>query len=473
MIELPTVTVLIADTKNYGPAAYAIKKTLEQIKPAKVVWLTDIEYFDPAIEVIKIDPIKSKDDYSRIVIKDLIKYFDTSHCLVIQHDGYVIDSSAWDDDFLRYDYVGAPWLYPDPERNVGNGGFSLRSHHLQRVLHDDNDIKIVEPEDEIIGRLYRRYLEYTYKIYFAPEDVAHKFSYELHEPYGKTFGFHGNFHPPYKETIVINRTGAMGDVIQLEPILHYYWMNGFRVVLKTLPQFYSLFASHYFPVESYDTFNKAVPHSYIDLDMAYEAKPKQLHIKSYFETCGINKEGVIRNAKLNYHADQSIKIFKQKYCVIHIDRRAQLHRNIEGIAWWKVTDELKKKGFLIVQIGKNDHVELDAIQMNTIAEPMMAYVIAGCELFIGIDSGPSHVAVATGRKCVIFFGSVNPTCIHADFSNIKVISNHNSHKPFCKIPMCWHESITTTGQECVENEEAPPCSIFDSQKVIDAINQVL
>lgn len=463
MINLPNVTVVIADTKNYGPAAYAITKTLEQIKPAKAVWLTNIECQLPGVEVIKIPPIKSKSEYSKILIKDLVNYFETSHCLVIQHDGYVINGDMWDSNFERYDYIGAPWLYPDPDRNVGNGGFSLRSHFLQEKLNKDNDIKITEPEDEVIGRLYRRYLEYTHGISFAPEDIAHKFSYELHEPYGKTFGFHGYFHPPYKETVVINRTGAMGDVIQVEPLMHHFWQKGYRVVLKTLPQFYSLFASHYFPVESFETFNKAVPHRIIDLDMAYEVKPKQLHIKSYFEMAGV-ADGVIRNARLNCFADESLKIFKQKYVVIHIDKRPQPGRNIEGIEWYTVTELLKKMGYLVVQVGKNESIELDAIRMNTIAEPMLAYVISGCDLFIGSDSGPSHIAVATGRKCILFFGNVNPSYIHADFSNISLITKNKCEKRFC-----WHEVVGTTGMDCYIDKGNPPCSNYDTHVLINSI----
>lgn len=472
MINLPNVTVIIADTKNYGPAAHAITKTLEQITPAKTVWLTNIDCQLPGVEIVKITPITNKSEYSKIIIKDLVKYFDTEYCLVIQHDGYVIDASIWDFKYLEYDYIGAPWLYTDKDRNVGNGGFSLRSRDLQLILHRDDNIKIIEPEDEVIGRLYRRYLEEEHAICFAPEELAHKFSYELHEPYGKTFGFHGYFHPPYKEVIVINRTGAMGDVIQLEPLMHHFWQKGFRVVLKTLPQFYSLFANHYFPVESYDTFNKAVPHRIIDLDMAYEVKPKQLHITSYFEMAGV-MDGVIRNAKLNYFADETLKIFKQKYAVIHIDRRETVNRNAET-AWWRIVNHLLGNGYLVVQIGKNESVELEAIQMRTIAEPMMAYVISGCDLFLGIDSGPSHIAVATDRKCVLLFGSVNPAYIHADFTNIRVVTNHHpTDKPVCDTPFCWHNSVSTNGQECVVDKDQPPCIRFDSTQIINAINELI
>jgi ADP-heptose:LPS heptosyltransferase len=111
--------------------------------------------------------------------------------------------------------------------------------------------------------------------------------------------------------------------------------------------------------------------------------------------------------------------------------------------------------------------------MNTIAEPMMAYVIAGCDIFIGVDSGPSHVAVATGRKCVILFGSVNPMYIHSDFENIKPIVVHSADKPVCSTPFCWHNSITTVGQDCSVDALKPPCTEFGSERIINAINELI
>jgi ADP-heptose:LPS heptosyltransferase len=473
MIELPDVTIIIADTKNYGRAAYAIVKTLEQIKPAKTVWLTDIDYNHPDVDVVKINPINSKAEYSEILIKRLSHYFTTYHCLVIQHDGYVINGDQWKDEYLEYDYIGAPWLYPDTDRNVGNGGFSLRSHRLQTYMEYDSSIEIVEPEDEVIGRLYRRYLENKYGLSYAPEDIADTFSYELRTPICKTFGFHGYFHAPYQETIMITREGAGGDVISLEPVLHYYHKKGYRVVLNTLPQFFSLFANHYFKVHHPGELDDRLKYKEINLDLSYEAKPKQLHLKSYFEACGIpESEMELRAPKLNYAATEDIKLFKQKYVIFHIDRTETRNRDAET-AWWKITDYLKKKGYLCVQIGKNEHVELDAIQLNTVAEPMLAYVIAGCSLFIGIDSGPSHIAVATGRKAILFFGSVNPKYIHPDLTNIRVITQHKPGLYVCSKPFCWHETSGTRGEDCILDKEQPPCISYDSNEVIDAINELL
>jgi hypothetical protein len=474
MIELPHITVVIADTKNYGRAAYAIVKTLEQIKPAKTVWLTDIDYHHPEVEVVKIPPIKSKADYSRIMTKELTKYFQTPYCLTIQHDGYCIHGEAWKDEFYKYDFIGASWLYPDEDRNVGNDGFSLKSKRLCDILANDDFIEIVEPCDEILGRLYRRYLEQKYDIKYPSEEVADTFSYELRTPICKTLGFHGYFHQPYQETIVVTREASLGDVVMLEPILHYYHQKGFRVVLNTLPQFYELFKQHYFKVHHPSELDGRLKYKEISLDLSYESNPKQLHLKSYYESCGIpENERVIRNPKLNFNVDESIKLFK-RYCVIHIDKRTiSTGRNVEGIDWIKVTNLLKRHGLTPIQIGKGEHEETGALEMKTITQDLMCYLIAGCDLFIGVDSGCSNVALATGRKMIVFHGSVDPSYIYPDMTNVRVMTNHNKEKSVCENAYCWHSVIGCEGKKCEVNPELPPCTIYDTSELLNAINEMI
>jgi hypothetical protein len=102
----------------------------------------------------------------------------------------------WTDEYMKYDYIGAPW-WRGIESNVGNGGFSLRSKRLLHVTANDDSIQSQHPEDECVCLVYRKYLEETYGIRFAPESLAHRFSFERNPKYNensyRTFGFHG-FH---------------------------------------------------------------------------------------------------------------------------------------------------------------------------------------------------------------------------------------------------------------------------------------
>ena len=139
----------------------------------------------------QIDPITSRHDYSRFMLRDLAGHISTSHALCVQWDGYVLDGGAWDPKFLDYDYIGAPWPHFGDGFNVGNGGFSLRS---RRLLEACAGLPLDRPllEDVIICRRYRLPLE-AQGIRFAPEEVARRFSYERTSAQGDEFGFHGSF----------------------------------------------------------------------------------------------------------------------------------------------------------------------------------------------------------------------------------------------------------------------------------------
>lgn len=471
MVEIKDLTIICVDTKNYGRAVHALKKCQEQVKVDRILFLTDIDLNIEGIEVIKIDPIHSKKQYSRFLIKELYKHFDTSHCLVIQWDGYILDGESWNPEFIEMDYLGAPWLYQDG-RNVGNGGFSLRSKRLQTILGTNDFVEVCDPEDEVICRTYGNWLQDVHGIRFATQELADTFSFELRTPICKTFGFHGWFHRPYRETVIIKRSAALGDVVQVEPVLAHFYKKGYRIVLDTLHQFHNLFIQHYFKVhrpEELDPRLLATAKRY-DLDMSYESKPRQLHLKTYFEFCEVpESEMELRNPimSLNIPIEPATKIFK-KYCILHIPDRKQPSRNIQGrIDWEDVVYELKQKGYDTIQIGGGEPID-GALQMMTPGEPFMMWVIRSADLFLGIDSGPSNVAVAFNIPSIIFFGAVNPEYIYADLSDIEVIQYEN----ICRSPKCWSASVGCEGTECIEDVKSPPCVQFTQEQVMTAINNV-
>lgn len=471
-LKLPNVTVVCVDCHYYGEAISAIRKSLVQIEPAKALFMSDIRAHNPnfPFEIVKIKKISSKREYSQFIIKELGLYINTDFVLVIQHDGYVLDATAWDDRYLEYDYIGAPWLENDGY-NVGNGGFSLRSKKLQQILATDDFIQSNHSaEDVTICRLYRPYLEEKYGIKFAPEELADKFSYELREPAQSTFGFHSNFHTPFKETVVVKRSGALGDIIAAEPLLEYYHNKGYNVAIDMPVHLCMFYGTHFFPIKHICQLDGRVLENAkkVDLDGAYEKQPKKLHLQSYYDAAGIT-DGEIKNPKLKFPISESNKLFK-KYFVLHIDKRDQPYRNIYGVNWGEVVTHLKSNGYEVFQIGQTEHEEVaGAIQMTTQTTHFMLWVIAGADGFIGIDSGPAAMAVASGVKSAIFFGSVDPKVIHPDLSNVQVIE----YEKVCDTPKCWQDIVGgVTGKECVVNKNMPPCTQYTTQMVIDALNKM-
>lgn len=133
--------------------------------------------------------------YSQFMASGVVDFLTHDFVLVVQHDGMIVNSEAWTDEFYDYDYIGAPWPVPRPQDcRVGNGGFSLRSKRLQQEL-----VKIPFPcnenEDAFICNTHRAHLE-SCGMRFAPPELAARFAIEFdtwhHEDYGQTpFGFHG------------------------------------------------------------------------------------------------------------------------------------------------------------------------------------------------------------------------------------------------------------------------------------------
>ena len=205
MKNITNTTICCIDTKNIIEALVAIDKSIEQTRfDSYKLFTTNINDIDLSrfknlpnvkLEVINIPVITNKFEYSKFCLVDLNKYIDTEFCLVIQHDGFIINPDMWSDKFMEYDYIGAPW--PDNFVNrVGNGGFSLRSKKfLQTCLDIFGNEDILEHED-LLACVYR-YNEFSNRgVKFAPVDLAIEFSIEHIVPElksMKSFGFHGTF----------------------------------------------------------------------------------------------------------------------------------------------------------------------------------------------------------------------------------------------------------------------------------------
>lgn len=466
---LPNLTVVIVDCSNQGRAISAIQKTLKQITPEKTLFFTDIDISVPNVETIVIPKIKTKDEYSFFMLKKLYSYITTEYALIIQHDGYVLNGNKWCNCFLKYDYIGAKWLFPETERCVGNGGFSLRSKKLLDVVAKDNFISCTQQEDDTLCRLYGEYLEQKYSIKFAPPSIADSFSFELNEPVQKTFGFHGYFHQPYKEHIVIKRTAAMGDVIMVEPLIQYYHDKGYQVVLDTLPEMMHVFFNHPFKIKHISEMNsKITPEKVINLDMSYESKPLQSVLKSYYEFAGI-KDGIMRNSRLNVNKNSHRWLF-DKYICFHIDDTGMTYRNVHGVDWQFVTNYYTRLGYLVLQVGRGTWQNVGTY-FHAETKQMLMYLLAGASAVCGIDSGVCQLSVALGVPTVIFTGSVDLRLRYQNFDNIKWVHNEC---PSGAGRFCYHEKEgQTVGSVCEFNKDTPPCAIASEWDVIKSLNKLL
>ncbi|MDX3901025.1 MAG: DUF5672 family protein [Sphingobium sp.] len=189
-LSLPQVTLCAVSCVNVAATIRAMERSLAQIDFAAARLLTDAPLPPhPAIEILPIPRISSSRAYSDFILRDLLDYIDTSHCLIVQWDGHVIDATRWTPDFLNQDYIGARWPQVSDDYNVGNGGFSLRSRRLMHLCRDPAFWR-QHPEDVAIGRINRPWLE-EQGLSFATPALADLFSTERAGDLSCSFGYHG------------------------------------------------------------------------------------------------------------------------------------------------------------------------------------------------------------------------------------------------------------------------------------------
>lgn len=226
--QVKNVTLVCVAGVQIRKALFALVISALRLRFGKIVFVT------PRIKPLKIGkfsiekPIDSKLDslieYNKYILYKLIHHVSTAHCLLIQADGYVTNGKLWRDEFLDYDYIGAPWpieenRYVDPfgtHQRVGNGGFSLRS---KKLLQTPQVIEIPWEVNE--GSFYKHFNQQAYSedgnicvhnrhifesvgCKFAPIEIAITFSHELDLPDLKskeTFGFHRYKPKKYRDSI--------------------------------------------------------------------------------------------------------------------------------------------------------------------------------------------------------------------------------------------------------------------------------
>nr|WP_233101727.1 DUF5672 family protein [Variovorax sp. IB41] len=176
----------------------------------------------------------------------------TEFALVVQEDGWVVNADNWRDEFLGFDYIGAPihlakidtpqgtywrnrFAWADEMDKPGhvvtpiqNGGFSLRSRRFMRALIDHPHIRVEIPppdavesdplrmhwqhnallEDVQLSGVLRPTLE-AVGMRFAPLELARSFSIEHAGP---------QLHHGYNAMLLFGHHAKMRQLASLSPL---------------------------------------------------------------------------------------------------------------------------------------------------------------------------------------------------------------------------------------------------------------
>jgi hypothetical protein len=207
MKHLPNVTLVAVATTDVEATCQALNYSVKSLKFGRVLLISN---YDPnpnsrTYEHIEIEPFESVGEWGEFIVFDLYKYIDTDFIILIHADGFIVNPEKWDDDFLKYDYIGAPWPIPKDSHSFrdyyGNiirqgNSVSLRSFKILEIpsklklkweakegfFHEDGYLCVV-----------KRHLLIGNGVEFAPLDIACKFSHEIPIPELKgirPFAFH-------------------------------------------------------------------------------------------------------------------------------------------------------------------------------------------------------------------------------------------------------------------------------------------
>lgn len=114
MRHISNVTLVAVATTEVEATAKALEYSTRQMSFDRVLL---ISHFNPepsstTYEYIEISPFGSVGEWGKFVVFDLHQYIQTDYVILVHADGFIVNPQSWDDEFLKYDYIGAPWPIP-------------------------------------------------------------------------------------------------------------------------------------------------------------------------------------------------------------------------------------------------------------------------------------------------------------------------------------------------------------------------
>ena len=194
MLELNNVTLIAVTSVDVEATIKALEYSCQGIKFAKVKLVTHERPTNLPEYIIYeyTNKISNIDEWNYAMVYDLGDYVDTDFAMLIHADGFVVNPSSWMDDFLNYDYIGAPFpadnsLLKDINGNqirVGNS-VSIRSKRLldlpKKLNLEWKSFNGYYNEDGWIC-INNRHIFLEHGMKFADVEIAKYFSHETMVP---------------------------------------------------------------------------------------------------------------------------------------------------------------------------------------------------------------------------------------------------------------------------------------------------
>jgi len=183
MLKLHNVTLVMIDTlDDYCDKSNIRIATMSRVLP-KI--LEEVEFGD----IISINPFNKNSNlidkqieqkvwnrnnnevhginwYCEFIVSKLPYMVKTDYYLIMQWDGFIVDSNNWLDDFYKFDYIGGG-------HTLLNGGFSLRKTKTMRNIIENGNPEIltksgISSEDHLYSSYFKFPFEFNKPNYDLP-----------------------------------------------------------------------------------------------------------------------------------------------------------------------------------------------------------------------------------------------------------------------------------------------------------------
>jgi hypothetical protein len=211
--------------------------------------------------------------------------------------------------------------------------------------------------------------------------------------------------------VILRRAQALGDVVLATPLPRLLIERGLADAVFVDTMHPAVFEGN--PWVSSGTPPESCAE--LTLDAVYESSPER-HIQSaYWEAAQIPYSRPVR-PELHpsaEHAAEASALLPPGVptAVLHIEPTAWAGRNVARSTWFPVVSYLRRQGFRTVEVGRFPWLEgyVDECLVGKTAHPLvLASLLRGADLFVGIDGAPWHLSQAFDVPAVVAFGCINP-----------------------------------------------------------------
>ncbi len=114
MLKLNNITLIALTSVRIDQTVKALEYSCKGIEFGSVKIASDIKpkYLPSYIQHEYTEKSSNIDEWNYNIIYNLPKHIDTEFALLIHDNGFVVNPESWKDEFLNYDYIGAPWPLP-------------------------------------------------------------------------------------------------------------------------------------------------------------------------------------------------------------------------------------------------------------------------------------------------------------------------------------------------------------------------